>query len=682
MALGEELQLIISGDPTKLKNALGQAGGQVDKFAEKVGKIGRTMTIVGGAVTAALGMIVKKTMDVGDQFDKMSLRTGVAVEDLSTLAYAADICGTDIGTVENSLRFLAKGMKETSDGTGIAKDAFEELDISVMDSEGNLRDTVDVMKEAATKLAGMGDSARQSALAGEIFGSRYGTQLLPLLKQGGKGIEELMQKARELNLEISTESAAASATFKDTLGDLTKSTGSLGREIGEILIPSLTKLAEKAVEVVKRITEWVKEHPKLVEWIVKVGGILGGLAAVGGPILIAVSAFMKMKLAIAAIGTVASGPIGIIIAAVIGLALAWTTNFGGIRDFTLKVVEKVKEALGWLWDKVIWVAEKLGLIKKPIEDVALSADELKEANAELAIATEEAGKKAGEAATPVDTLADSVGELGNKTDEAKTALDEFGNKIETFDEWVERLAEESEEANEKMAKAAEDAYKKYTDAMKPVEDRLYELSHTEEEVAAKKLQLEREKAEATIIGAELGKEKEEEELKKVKEVYEAEINIIIAKIEEKKQKEIEAAGKTEETAAVQERAIHGIGEKWDELIGKVNAYENAVKEAAKIKWEAETPTIGETGYVPPYVPELQLGTSRVPRTGLYKLDIGERVTPAAQNTYDQRKKEINININNPVVRNDNDITQIKQQVEMAFWEFVRQYGRSGFELSV
>ncbi|GAH33969.1 unnamed protein product, partial [marine sediment metagenome] len=245
-------------------------------------------------------------------------------------------------------------------------------------------------------------------------------------------------------------------------------------------MPTLIKLSEKAIEIIKKIKDWADAHKPLVEMIIKVGATLGVLATVGGPILMAVSAFMKMKAAITLIGTAASGPIGIIIMAAGALYLAWTTNFGGIRDFTIAVVDKVKEALGWLWDKVKWVLEKLGLYKE-------TAEEVTEANTELAIATEEVGKKAGEAAIPTDTLADSIGELGTKTDEAKTALDEFGNKIETFDEWVERLAEESEKANEKMAKAAEDAYKKYTDAMKPVEDRLYELSHTEEEVAAKNL---------------------------------------------------------------------------------------------------------------------------------------------------------------------------------------------------
>ncbi|GAH30163.1 unnamed protein product, partial [marine sediment metagenome] len=237
MAFDKELSLIISGDPTKLKNALGQAGGQVDKFIAKIGNIGKTMTIAGGIVTGAFAMIVKKTADIGDQFDKMSLRTGVSVEKLSALGHACDISGTSIDTLENSLRFLASGIKETSEGTGVAKDAFEELGISVVDSEGNLRSTVDVMKEAATKLAEMDDKTRQVALAGEIFGKRYGSQLLPMLKMGGQGIEDLMKQAERLNLTITDKAAKAAADFKDEMTKLTGSIAGLGRDIGNILIP-------------------------------------------------------------------------------------------------------------------------------------------------------------------------------------------------------------------------------------------------------------------------------------------------------------------------------------------------------------------------------------------------------------------------------------------------------------
>jgi len=456
--------------------------------------------------------------------------------------------------------------------------------------------------------------------------------------------------------------------------------------LGEKLLPMATKIIGKIIKVVEKMNKWTEAHPKLVEWLVKTGATIGGLMLVGGPILMAISAFIrakttidsvtfalkllnirmgvtgamttgtlipslaKLKLGLGTLGTIATGPIGIIAIAVGGLYLAWKKNLFGMRDITIEAFNDIRGNFTELKDSM---AGGGGTVEAFAEDI--------------------------------DDLADSVDGLGEKTDDTKEALDEFVNKIETFDEWVERLAKENEEANKKMAKAAEDAYKKYTDAMKPVEDRLYELSHTEEEVAAKNLLTKKQQLEESVKAAGLSADKEKEELTKIREWYEKEIDLIKGKLEEQRDALIETANQSEESANKQKEAIREIKNEYDGLIAKIEgvgeAMAKAAKKAASEAFLAGVPTIEETGYIPPYVPELQLGTSRVPKTGIYKLDVGERVTPATQNTYDQRKREINININNPVVRNDNDITKIKQQVEVAFQEFTRQYGRSGFELA-
>ncbi|GAJ19529.1 unnamed protein product, partial [marine sediment metagenome] len=126
---------------------------------------------------------------------------------LSALAYAADISGTDIGTLEKGLKGLTKVMDDASMGIGEGMEAFKLLDIAVMDSEGKLRSTVDVLKEAATKISAIEDPTKQAALAMDLFGARAGPQLLPLLKAGEEGIEELMNKAKELGIVVSTEAA-------------------------------------------------------------------------------------------------------------------------------------------------------------------------------------------------------------------------------------------------------------------------------------------------------------------------------------------------------------------------------------------------------------------------------------------------------------------------------------------
>ena len=581
-----DIWINILGDSSKLTGALGQAGGQVDKFAEKIGKIGRTMTIVGGAVTAAFGAIILKTTQLGDTYDKMAKRTNVSVEALSALGYAAKISGADLDTVEKSLRYLARGMNDAAQGVGESLEAFEYLNIEVLDTEGNLRDTVDVLKEAATKLAAMTDETKQIALATEIFGARYGTQLLPMLKEGGAGIEALMKKAKELGVVMSTEAAAKAAEFNDRLTDLKESIGAAGRGIGEILMPTLIKLAEKAIEIIKKIKDWAEAHKPLVEMIIKVVATLGVLAAVGGPVLMAVSVFMKMKGAIAAVGVAlkvlgglaTTNPIGMVIMAVGALYLAWTTNFGGIRDFVLAVVEKVTEALGWLWDKVRWVLEKLGLYKEKTEEVEEVTDELT-----TSLET---------ASTAVDNLAIENEELATSFDNVTTGAREASEAIKIY---AEDVAENYIALSVKATESWEDFYRFWeAEAERTAE----EVIETIEKVAKKMYK---------VLGA-----------------------------------KGEILGFRSEHRISQEEALAGVT-----------------------------------------LEEFKTGTPFVKKTGVYKLDVGERVLTAKENiTYDQQKKEINININNPVVRNDNDITKIKQQVEVAFWEFIRQYGRSGFELPV
>ena len=576
-----DIWINILGDASKLTGALGQAGSQVDKFAEKIGKVGRTMTIVGGAITAAFGAIVLKTAKLGDTYDKMSKRTNIAVETLSALGYAAKISGADLDTVEKSLRYLARGMNDAAQGVGESLEAFEYLNIEVLDTEGNLRNTVDVLKEAATKLATMTDETKQIALATEIFGARYGTQLLPMLKEGREGIEALMEKAKELNIVISTESTKSAADFTDRLADLKESIAGIGRDIGDILIPPLTKLAEKAIEIIKRITTWADAHKPLVEMIIKVVATLGILAAVGGPVLMAVSAFMKMKGAIIAVGTALklvgslalTNPIGMAIAAAGALYLAWTTNFGGIRDFTIAVVDKVKEALGWLWDKVKWVLEKLGLYEE-------KTGEVEEATGELTTSLETAS-------TAVDNLAGENEELATSFDNVKTGAEEATEAIKIY---AEDVAENYIALSVKATESWEDFYRFWEAEAERTADEVIET---------------------------------------------------IEKVAKKMYKVLSAEG---------------------EILGFRSEHRISQAEA-------------EAGVT---LQEFETGTPYVQKTGVYKLDVGERVLTAKENiTYDQRKGEINININNPVVRNDDDISKIKNEVLKGQEEASRQFDRSG-----
>jgi hypothetical protein len=665
-------------------SGLKAASSGVSNFSKTVSDVGKTMTIAGGVMIGALGLMIKKTVDTGDAFNDMSLRTGVAVEDLSALAYAAKQSGTDIESVELSLKFLTRAMDDTARGVGTAKDTFAALGISVTDAEGKLRPTVEVMKDVATAVAAIDDPARQAAIAMELFGARSGTQLVPLLKLGEAGIESLMNKAKELGIVLSTEDARAADEFKDKMNDLKEVLGAAARSLANVLIPSLTALSVKAVEIIKKVREWAEEHKTLIEWIVKAGAVLGVLAAVGGPIILAVNAFAKLHASMVLISTLtkttfipsigtmgakmisfslASGPIGIMTAAIAGLALAWKLNLFGMRDDWDKTVKYIKDTAVDLKSSI----GSGGGFSRGISSDAISS----------------AGAFSGELK--------KLGEQSGIT----------GEQIKTFDEIVAGWAEETKMANEAIAKSTEDL----ANIMQPTYDRLYEMSHTAEEIAVRNLNAQRAASEEAVKALNLSTDAQATALAKIAELYNIEVGLIIGKLEEERDKQIEVAKTTEIGADAIAVAIRKIKGEYDPLIAKVNELANVTESSAARQVKAyekiydaagklttiKLPgggTISTEPITAPnvgadyYAPKLQTGTPLVTKTGLAVIDKGEAVlTPEQNKAYQSGGNNFNVNIYNPVVRNDDDITKIRNEVKKAHEELVRQYGRRGYELA-
>ena len=105
------------GVSDKLSAGLKAAQKKLEAFGAGLRSIGTKMAGIGvAAITALLGT-AKAFSDTGDVLDKMSQRTGVSVEALSELGYAADLSGTDMETLENGLRVMQKSLVEAAKGS-------------------------------------------------------------------------------------------------------------------------------------------------------------------------------------------------------------------------------------------------------------------------------------------------------------------------------------------------------------------------------------------------------------------------------------------------------------------------------------------------------------------------------------------------------------------------------------
>lgn len=617
---------------------------------------------------------------------------GLSFEDLGASIATITRAGINTNAAMTAINGVLKAFLKPQEKAVIAAAKFGvELNTNTLRADG-LRGVMVKLKDAtAEELAQIFGSIRglkgMAAALGDLEGYMIDYNLL--LNSAG-----LSQEAFEKQ----------SATLKFQLGKVKQSFVIIAQTIGEKFIPIMKKVSEILIKATGTMKKFMDAHPTLTKAIVLLTSALGVLVLAGGMITLAVLAFGKLKVALLALKgafiavktaiLLFSGPIGWIIAGVTALTVAWLTNFGKIRDFTLAMVEPVKKALGWLIDKFMWMLEKLGLYTKAIESAGGgSADAFVEG-------VERVGDGATDAIGGVDELGEEIDELGDSVEDTGEKLDEFGNKIETFDEWVQRLADETAEANKKMADEAEKAYDRYTDAMQPVEDRLYALSHTEEEVAAKNLLNKKNSLEEIIKVVGLSAEKEKAELTKIQEWYDKEIGLIVQKLEEQKQALIETAGKTEESANIQKTAIEGIKNEYDELIAKIHGVGKAAEEAANklamLQWLEAHPVTPETeAYIAEHYPEskpaegLQKGTPFVERTGYYKIHRGEAIFPERVNPFsrmtpsnifnNQRSSESNTYSPNitVIVQGEGDVWEIKKGVKEALDESAIQFGRRG-----
>src|SRR5574340_581783 len=241
-ALGEEFQAGID-------NAMGA-------FGDLLGALTRgnaTFALVSAGAVAAGGALfglAKATANYGDELLELSDKTGMSVEDLSLLKYAAERGETSLEGLANGVKFMQKALVEAQTGNEKAAASFRALGLDLEQIvQLPVKERLLLMADA---LKGVEDPALGSILALDVFG-KSGADLLPLMMKGSEGIREMMTRGDELGLKMSTETAKQADEFNDSLRDLWDSVKQIGYDIGALLLPPLRWLFEVLVNIVSFI---------------------------------------------------------------------------------------------------------------------------------------------------------------------------------------------------------------------------------------------------------------------------------------------------------------------------------------------------------------------------------------------------------------------------------------------
>lgn len=352
----QKIQKSYAGVAMRMR-AVNRAAGNVGKSLAGLRSVFTPLTIAAGALGFSIVGGTKAFAAYADSLAAVSDKTGVATKSLQELRYAAAVNGSSAAEMDAALTKLNKTMADAAAGNNArVASLFKTLGISLKDAKGNVRSVADVMPQLAEAMRLNTNPALRTQMAMDLFG-QSGAKLLPLLKQGSAGLQAMSKRAQDLGLVVSDDAVKAGGDLNNTLAELDMAVNATTGEISKSLAPVIKSISESLMVWIKEnreliavnIAEWVKrisEALKAVPWDMVITGLeVIGSAIVAGKIAnLASTLFMLGKAVMAA-----TGPWGLLIAAVVAVVAAVVANWDKIVEVTTRMASeamKVFSAIG------------------------------------------------------------------------------------------------------------------------------------------------------------------------------------------------------------------------------------------------------------------------------------------------------------------------------------------------
>jgi len=223
----------------KVNKSLGGLNSSVSSLAGNLGTLGVAVSAAGFVA------LIKNASAAQDAIAKMSQATGVGVETLAGLDFAATQSGTNLDQVAKGMRRFSRLILESADGTdkygrivralGLDLDKLKEStpDEQFIQLAGAIRENVSEQERAVVVTS--------------LFGNEY-AKLTPLLAQGEEGLRQLIEEGKKLN-PVTAESAAQAELFNDNLDKLGRTAGALGTTLFNAVSPALTQVTEDLLKL-------------------------------------------------------------------------------------------------------------------------------------------------------------------------------------------------------------------------------------------------------------------------------------------------------------------------------------------------------------------------------------------------------------------------------------------------
>lgn len=324
----------------------------INGFGDSFGKAGKYADIFANACN-------NSALDIDTLSDSMKIAAPI----FKTAGYSVKDAALYLGVMANAginanegANALKTGLARLVSPSKQAAEAMDDLNISVTNQDGTMKDTLTIQKELHEAFKGLSES-EQIAAASAIFGKNQMSKWLALINTAPEDVAKL---SAELDKEGTTAEMADAmmSGFGGSMEKLKSSVDVAATSLGEALAPTILKVANGIQKAVDWFNSLDEKQRQLIAKIGLIAAAIGPVLLIGGKLLIGVGQLMTyapkivkfgslvakgFKLARTAVAALTFNPVLLGIAAAIAAGILIWKNWDKIKAKAAELKKAIQE---------------------------------------------------------------------------------------------------------------------------------------------------------------------------------------------------------------------------------------------------------------------------------------------------------------------------------------------------
>lgn len=260
MSVIESMIVQVGANIQPLIQGLNGAVSTVSSTGKRIDGILNTMNRSFAVLGVSLGVgtfaaFAKNALSAADDLIDLSEAVGVSTDSIQELRYAASESGLEVTQLDAAITRFSSKLGDAIQGGGAFADTLENLGISLLNTEGNVRSVDSILNDLAEAIKNATSEQERLAIATDAFGKDAAPGMVRILMEGTAGLQEFREAAREAGLVIENNLLQNAKSINEEFDRMTYLAGTRAKGAVLELIASLQWLAEVSpTELTERIT--------------------------------------------------------------------------------------------------------------------------------------------------------------------------------------------------------------------------------------------------------------------------------------------------------------------------------------------------------------------------------------------------------------------------------------------